>query len=237
MRRLLIFLKYPTPGEVKTRLAATLGNESAAEIYRACTEMTLERLNGFRQDAWLYVDPPAALERTRGWVGEGWLLRPQHGATLGERLAKATGDAFASGAQHVVAIGTDSPWLTVQDMQDAYAALEQHDLGLGPAEDGGYYLIGLARPVPELFDRINWGTSSVYAETVAKAHTLGLRLRCLRLGYDIDRLEDLHRFLTEANNGDVSIFPSELLQKIETSPFFNRGNLSLKSAKSFLKGG
>ena len=203
MRRLLIFLKYPTPGQVKTRLAATLGNESAAKIYRACTEMTLERLNGFRQDAWLYVDPPAALERTRGWVGEGWLLRPQHGATLGERLARATGEAFASGAQHVVAIGTDSPWLNAHDIEEAFAALERADVVVGPTEDGGYYLIGLSRSIPALFEGIAWSSPSVYAQTLAQARTLDLRVHTLRLGYDVDRPEDLERLIKARGGNDA----------------------------------
>ena len=197
-KRLLIFLKYPTPGQVKTRLAASVGTEAATNIYRACTELTLERLAQFRKDTIVCVHPPEAVDRTRQWLGAGWLLRSQHGTTLGERLAHAMGEAFASGAARVAAIGTDSPWLEARDLDAAFAALDGADVVIGPAQDGGYYLIGLSREAPELFDGVAWGSSAVYAQTLAKARTLGLQVTILRPGYDVDQLDDVRRFLSEA---------------------------------------
>jgi len=199
MRRLLVFLKYPIPGEVKTRLADAIGDEAACRVYRACVELTLARLGAWRAEATLCVDPPDALERTRAWVGQGvgWALRPQSGGTLGERLAEATAHAFAQGAQRVVVVGTDSPWLTARDVDTACEALAHAELVLGPAEDGGYYLIGLSRPTPALFEGIAWSTAAVYQETIAKARALGWRVRVLPLGYDVDRLEDVQRFVAD----------------------------------------
>ena len=197
MHRLLIFLKYPTPGQVKTRLASAVGDQAACEVSRACTELTLERLRAWRHEATLCVDPPEALERTRAWLGTAWSLRPQRGGTLGERLAEATAQAFAEGVQRVVVIGTDSPWLTECDVDAAVDALRRAELVLGPTEDGGYYLIGLSCPSPALFEGIAWGTATVYQETMAKARALGLRVETLPLGYDVDRLEDIHRFVAD----------------------------------------
>ena len=197
MRRLIIFLKDPTPGRVKTRLAATVGDDAACELYRACVELTLERLAPFRDATVICVDPPEALGRVREWLGAGWSLRPQRGATLGDRLADATAEAFAQGAERVVVIGTDSPWISGVEIEEAFAALARAELVIGPAQDGGYYLIGLSRAAPAVFDGIAWGTSSVYAQTLTNAATLGLRVHPLRLGYDIDRVEDLERFLAE----------------------------------------
>ena len=196
MRRLLIFLKYPTPGLVKTRLAASIGERAASDVASACAELTLARLARFREAAILYLDPPEALAPTRAWLGPDWRLRPQHGPTLGERLAAAFAEAFDEGAHRVIAIGTDSPWLEPHEIETAFNVLEQAELTVGPTEDGGYYLLGLSQPQPRLFEGILWGTTSVYADTLAQAARLGLRVQTLRLGYDLDRVDDLDRFIT-----------------------------------------
>lgn len=198
MRRLLVFLKYPAPGKVKTRLAAALGDQAASDVYRVCAEVTLERLRRFQPETALYVDPPEALERTRDWLGQGWSLRSQQGRTLGERLARATGEVFAEGARPVVVIGTDSPWLGERDIEQAFEALRHAEVVIGPAQDGGYYLIGLARPTPALFEGVAWGTPQVGATTLAQARLLGLAVHLLGTGYDVDRLEDLERFAADA---------------------------------------
>jgi len=197
MRRLLIFVKYPTPGQVKTRLAASVGDDAASGIARLCAELTLERLASWRRETVLCVHPPDTLARARAWLGSEWSLQPQEGATLGERLAQAVGHAFAQGATRVVAIGTDSPWLEPHDVETAFDVLERVPVTIGPTEDGGYYLIGLSQPVPYLFEGIPWSTAAVYQETITKARALGLRVHALPLGYDVDRLEDVSRFVAD----------------------------------------
>ncbi len=196
-RRVLIFLKQPSPGQVKTRLAASLGPEAAAGIYRACAQLTLERLRPLQAEAVLCVDPPEGIDAVARWVGPGWRLEAQRGRTLGDRLAHATRSAFAEGARRVIVIGTDSPWLAARDIEMAFDALASSEVVLGPAEDGGYYLIGLSRDVPALFDAIAWSSSAVYDQTLAKATALGLSCSALKAGYDVDRLEDLQRFIAE----------------------------------------
>lgn len=197
MRRLLIFLKAPASGQVKTRLAQAVGDAAAAAIYRACAELTLQRLSAFQYDAIIYVDPPKALETVRAWVGRQWTLLPQQGATLGDRLADATQQTFHLGAKHVVVVGTDSPWLRPTDIETAFAALETADVTLGPTEDGGYYLIGLSRHLPALFAQIPWSSSRVFRVTQTNAKTLGLRLSILPAGYDVDYVDDVRRFVEE----------------------------------------
>ena len=193
MRRLCVFLKYPTPGLVKTRLAVALGSDAASEVSRLLTEVTLERLEAFRQDTVLCVDPTSALARTRALLGREWFFRPQHGSTLGERLAEVTAHAFAGKARRVVVVGTDSPWLRPGTIEAAFDALERAEMVIGPARDGGYYLIGLSRCAPALFEAMAWSTPLVYADTVMKARKLGLRFEVLQEGYDVDHLEDLQR--------------------------------------------
>ncbi len=197
MRQLLIFLKYPTPGLVKTRLAISLGAEAAAEIARVCTELTLSRLQTFQCDATLYVDPPQQHAQLREWLGPTWRMQPQAGVTLGDRLRDATDRAFAQGAKRVVVIGTDSPWLQPVDIEKAWAALSSTDVVIGPAADGGYYLIGLSQPAPCIFSDVAWSSSAVYVQTQQNTQALRLTLKVLPLGYDIDRMEDVMRFIED----------------------------------------
>ena len=197
MRRLLIFLKYPTPGQVKTRLAAQLGDEAAAGIYRASVELTLHRLGALEADAVVCVDPPEALARTHEWLGSGWTLRPQQGATLGERLSDATRAVFADGATRLVIVGTDSPWLRVQDVELAFGHLDRTDVVLGPSQDGGYYLIGLSQCTIGLFEDIAWSSPLVFDQTRARVAELGLHAQVFPQGYDLDRVEDVQRFVAE----------------------------------------
>ena len=196
-RRLLIFLKEPQAGQVKTRLAAAVGEERAGLLYRVCVELTLDRLQAFRADSVLCVEPPEALGRMREWLGQRWSFRAQRGSTLGERLAEATTHAFEQGAQRVVVVGTDAPWVTAEDIAGAFQALDRADVVLGPTRDGGYYLLGLSRALPELFEGVAWSTPSVYAQTRTKAQASGLRVEALRPGYDLDELEDVRRFVQE----------------------------------------
>ena len=205
MRQLLIFLKEPEPGKVKTRLVPSLGERRACEVYRACVELTLDRLAAWRDEAIVCVDPPDALGRVRGWLGSSWSVWPQEGADLGERLAAATGRAFKESAHRVVVIGTDSPWLQRDDIDAAFGALADADMVLGPAEDGGYYLIGLSRSLPELFEGIEWSTASVCEQTTARARALHLVTRMLRLGYDVDLVEDVARFVAEEGGRSASV--------------------------------
>ena len=196
-RRLLIFLKYPAAGTVKTRLAAALGEHAAAALYRLCAELTLERLRPLLEEATLYLDPPDALDRASAWLGPAWMVRPQRGRTLGERLIHATGEAFAAGARRVVVIGTDSPWLRPAQIDAAFGALDEAQLVVGPTDDGGYYAIGLSQPAPALFEQVAWSSSRVFAQTLERASALGLCVRVLDRGYDLDYAGDVERFLEE----------------------------------------
>lgn len=235
MRRLLIFVKEPIPGQVKTRLAAevglrlrrsalpsatparlaspneaagvpaSVGADAACRVYRRCVERTLERLSGLRDEITLCLEPADATARIRTWLGPAWALRPQYGATLGERLAEATGSAFAEGGRRILVIGTDSPWLDQAVVEQAFSRLAHADLVLGPATDGGYYLTGLGRPAPGLFHGIAWSSSRVLAQTLAHARALGLTVSLLPEGYDIDRLTDLQRWMREDPHHGITI--------------------------------
>jgi hypothetical protein len=191
-RALAVFVKLPRPGLVKTRLLPVLGQELAADLYRALAERVLAATTPRRGDyeRLVFFDPPDAGEAMRSWLPAG-RLRRQEGADLGARMRAAFDRVFARGARQAVLIGSDEPRLSRADVLLALGALERHDLVLGPALDGGYYLVGLRRSVPALFDGIDWSSGRVLEDTRARAEAEGLAVTLLEPRRDIDTAEDL----------------------------------------------
>ena len=148
-RTLVVFVKHPTPGAVKTRLVPALGAETAAALYRALVEHVLAGTSPARgeYERLVFYAPREATQAMRRWL-VGVQLRHQAGEGLGERLTDAVARAFRRGAGRVAVIGSDAPSLTRADVTAAFAALDAADVVLGPAEDGGYYLVALRAPQP-----------------------------------------------------------------------------------------
>lgn len=207
--RLIVFARYPSPGQVKTRLIPALGAEGAARLHEEMVFRTLAcaqraaHANDARVTACFTGAGARAMRR---WLGDGLEYRVQRGTTLGERMDRALTETLAA-ADLAVLIGTDCPGLTPALLGDALAALRGRDLVLGPASDGGYYLVGLRRPCPALFDGIAWGTDAVRSQTLAAAARLGLTVHQLPRLDDIDRPEDLPAWdrLRPAGEDDLSI--------------------------------
>lgn len=191
--RLIVFVKAPRPGLVKTRIAESLGAEAAAAIYRRLAECVLANLAGLREVE-LRFAPDDALPEIAPWLSRGWRANPQGGGDLGVRLERAFADAFAAGARRVVVIGSDCPEVRTADIRDAWQALAGADVALGPAQDGGYWLIGLAQPQPRLFTDLPWSTADVFRQTVERARALGLRVARLRQLADVDTAADWQAF-------------------------------------------
>lgn len=138
---------------------------------------------------------PADAEHEMGpWVRSGWSAAAQSEGDLGQRLVGAFAQAFCGGARRVVIIGSDCPYLDAEDIREAWAQLKTCDLVLGPAEDGGYWLVGLRQNQPGLFKDITWSSASVFGETMARAKVLGLKSFLLRTLSDVDTREDWERF-------------------------------------------
>lgn len=189
---LAVFLKAPRPGAVKTRLVPALGPEAAAGLYRAIAEAVVEQTRPLagEYERLLCFTPPEARAEMEAWF-PGEALLEQGGGNLGARMARAFDEIFRRGADRVALVGSDVPGLARADVVSALASLEEHDLALGPARDGGYYLIALGRPRPELFRGIAWGTPSVFAATMERAAALGLTVRVLDERRDVDTLDDV----------------------------------------------
>lgn len=192
---MIIFVKAPRPGLVKTRLAATLGPAAACEAYCLLVETLLRGLSSLEEVELRFAPDEAAGEILR-WRRNSWRMAPQGAGGLGQRLERAFREAFDRGAGRVAVIGSDCPAVTQADVASARSALTAHDVVLGPANDGGYWLIGLRKPHPELFRGIAWSTNRVLAETLDCCAAAGLQVELLRSLADVDTEADWHGFCT-----------------------------------------
>ncbi|MEE8450918.1 MAG: TIGR04283 family arsenosugar biosynthesis glycosyltransferase [Thermoguttaceae bacterium] len=193
-RLLIVFTRFPEPGKTKTRLIPAVGAEQAAAIQREMTQHTFDWATELDREDRTTVESHfegGDRQRMRTCFGHDLAYRPQHEGDLGRRLEGAFHDAFDAGAGRVVIVGTDCPGLDAALVRTAFKRLEQDDVVLGPAEDGGYYLIGLSREAPALFARIPWGTDRVLRQTLDAVEASGLSSSLLKPLADVDRPEDL----------------------------------------------
>jgi len=185
----MVFVKAPRPGEVKTRVAQTTGAERACDVYRQLVATLLKSLSPLREVELRFAPDDAAAE-IEPWLRPGWVAVPQGDGDLGARLERAFADAFAAGAERVVVIGSDCPEVKTSDVRTAWRELQTHDVVVGPAMDGGYWLIGLRAPQPELFRGMPWSSELVLGRTLERARARGLKIQLLRILSDIDTEAD-----------------------------------------------
>ena len=187
-----VFVKHPRPGAVKSRLAARIGPDRAAAVYRAIADEEIRR-TAPRRDEYerlFFFAPPESRQDLEEWL-PGQVLVPQVDGDLGTRMKSALAHAFGQGARRAALIGTDVPSLDREDVLGAFESLDEHDVVVGPATDGGYYLLATKRPEPELFRDVPWSTPQVLAATLDRAARLGRSVRVLRTLGDVDTPEDL----------------------------------------------
>lgn len=192
---LLLFTRYPRPGEAKTRLIPALGVDGAAFVQRQMTEQVVATARQFSAmpGRRLEICSTGADFRAMGlWLGFDLKYFDQREGDLGQRLLRLIDDSFARGAASVIVIGSDCPALSVDYLEEAATVLESRaDLVLGPARDGGYYLIGMRKVVPSIFEDIPWGSEGVLVATLKAARKLDWQSELLLPLADIDRPEDL----------------------------------------------
>ncbi|MCC6140127.1 MAG: TIGR04282 family arsenosugar biosynthesis glycosyltransferase [Nitrospira sp.] len=206
---LVIFAKAPIAGQVKTRLCPPLTHDEAATLHGSFVLDMLERTKAGAAKLKLPIDRYLACAPSSTLVffqimeeRQSVKLIDQVGDDLGARMQQAFAALFEKGYQRVFIVGTDIPSLPLDHYQQALALLNTHDVVLGPAMDGGYYLIGLKQPRPELFANIAWSTDRVLAATQEKAASLGLTTALLSPWRDVDTIDDL-RALIEASAADA----------------------------------
>jgi len=198
---LIIFVKFPAPGKVKTRLAAAVGAELAAQLYREFIRRTFNLARQIAVAARFVTFTPAEKEQElRALFPGDWHWFAQiDSPDLGVRIHRAVHHVQQQGYSHVLTIGTDSPSLPPEYLKQAAKKLLTHDLVLGPATDGGYYLIGLKSAPKELFTQIDWSTEHVLQQTREHAERLRMSVYQLPVWYDIDDLAALQRFCDESH--------------------------------------
>ena len=234
-QRAIVFTRYPQPGKTKTRLIPALGAGGAAELQRQMTEHTLARLVPLRQKETVSVEvrfTGGSRRQMQRWLGRDLSYFNQGSGDLGARLARAFKRAFDGGIQGAIAVGIDCPGIETATIERAFAALQERDIVLGPAADGGYYLIGLRRFVPQLFADIDWGTDRTLAQTVRIAESLDLSVAYLQTHDDIDRPDDLHLWDKVLETRDRTQKISAIVPVLNEAPRLQRTLAQLQTAQN-----
>jgi rSAM/selenodomain-associated transferase 1 len=186
---LVIFVRNPISGQVKTRLAKDIGDERALEIYQQLLQHTLEITRSLRFRKFIYyADEVSDYDL---WSVPGYTKRKQNGNDLGERMLNSFKELFDQGFTQIIIIGSDCLQLKMETLEEALALLESNNAVIGPARDGGYYLLGLTKFYPELFINKPWSTDKVFAKTIEDFIDLGISYAFLEELSDIDTVADL----------------------------------------------
>jgi hypothetical protein len=186
---LIIFIKNPELGKVKTRLAKSIGNQKALEVYEILQEKTREVSLGVNAQRFLFYSEEVNLKD--GWLDTNFIKRLQDNGGLGDRMEMAFRTVFENGAQKAIIIGSDCYDITPELIELAYQKLDDSDTVIGPANDGGYYLIGMKKNQPDLFQDMTWSTETVFQNTIDKITKLNRTFKALPTLIDIDTEEDL----------------------------------------------
>lgn len=198
-RRVIVFLKAGRPGLVKTRLAAETDPAAAVAIHQVLVARTLAAVRSVPEVELRFAPADAEADvRALAGVAAHWLLSPQADGTLGDRLESAADAALAGGVEQVLMVGSDCPELRAEDLAAGFAALSTHPMVVGPASDGGYWLIGFraeARPLKRWFEGIEWSTATVLSETLRRGAAHGVAVARLRELRDVDTLDDWRAWL------------------------------------------
>jgi rSAM/selenodomain-associated transferase 1 len=208
---ILLFLRAPEKGRVKTRLAASLGDDAALALYRLFVEDILAMLSQTGFPVMLHCHPENRLNDIASWLEPNLPPRPPSGEERGNKMANAFMDAFSEGFEQVVLLGSDIPDLPARIIHDAFSALDREGAAIGPAADGGYYLVAFRNSafLPEAFENISWSTEKVLDQTLAAFEKNDTPVRLLENWRDIDTIEDLEA-LSARHPADISAAPGTL---------------------------
>ncbi|HUI44655.1 MAG TPA: TIGR04282 family arsenosugar biosynthesis glycosyltransferase [Nitrospirota bacterium] len=204
-RCVILFVKLPEKGKVKSRLATSLDGDVVLRLYECMVLDAIDMLNGGHYSFRICFDPPEASDRIRQWLGDAYSYVPQLGDDLGEKMEKAFSRVFSDEVREAVLIGSDVPGVTAAIIDEAFEALAAHDSVIGPASDGGYYLIGFRKGAlcPDVFHHMTWSTASVFEETVRRLRRALCSVHVLPERTDVDKKEDLLTLLGQQHDGNA----------------------------------
>lgn len=219
MGSIVMFAKAPDPGKVKTRLTSHMSDIDAASFHEAFVLDTLDILATFNNTEIYLACYPDNKHRFFKEIEDDFDIKSftQRGGDLGERIENAFLYLKGEGHKEIVVLGSDSPTLPVEILNEAFQRLKKNKLVIGPSLDGGYYLIGISGNVPELFSGIDWGTDKVFDETVKKAKESGLDFSVLPFWYDIDTIKELSfmQIHLDSMNEDRCIRTRNMIEKLK----------------------
>ena len=212
-----VFAKYWEPGKVKTRLAQSIGNQLAAQVYRQFIDELAKGLEGSGDQRCFCISPPGRESDFEDSLPAGWQVCLQAEGDLGQRMAEFFRSSFESAATQVILIGSDSPWINPAIIEQAQQILVEHQVVLGPCFDGGYYLIGMSEYLPQIFESVDWSTEHVLRQTIEQLDSHGYSFGQLDFGNDIDDLADLKEFVDEfsiSENVSLSQSGTDLMKSV-----------------------
>ncbi len=193
---IFLMMKYPKAGAVKSRLAQSIGEEAAAHLYRVFIQDTLALIRSVDTPYYIAVYPPDSIQEFGKLLGGTYRFMPQRGAHLGERLHNGFVDMFAKGYDQVIALASDSPDLPSKILKTALSSLKDQEVVIGPALDGGYYLLGFSQKgfISNAFENIPWSTEKVFRETLLRIKSVTNQIHVLPKWTDIDTMSELRFF-------------------------------------------
>ena len=203
---ILVFVKFPETGKVKARLSKDLDEDAVCSLYKI---FVLDLLDTLKKGSYTFrvcFYPPEAEEKVADWLGRDLFYMPQAGKDLGERMKNAFIHVFSQGYSEVLLIGSDIPDLAGPVIDEAFDELKNSEAVVGPAFDGGYYLIGFRKDtfLSEIFQGIHWGTDTVFARTMEIFNRNNYRIHVLTKWRDVDRIEDLKALFDRKSNTEFS---------------------------------
>lgn len=201
-----MFIKYPEKGRVKSRLILEGYDGLAADLYHCFIDDLLERVSTGNYKFLIAYDPPGKEKEFIKTFGEDFFYVPQQGENLGIRMFQAFAGCFNNGFQYAVIIGSDCPDIPQSIIEEAFRSLNEHDAVIGPACDGGYYLIGFTGNSirKRFFENIEWSTDNVFRETMQRFHECGVKVHVLPVRRDIDKADDIYVLIEESKYSDFA---------------------------------
>jgi len=217
---IIVFTRFPVKGKVKTRLAKNMGNKFAVSFYRVCAEHTFKELVKVKEtgsELFLFCSEENEIEQVMKWGGTNFNYYFQQGNDLGLKMYNAFNTVFKKGYKKVIIIGTDAPDVSMNIVQSAISVLDNYSVVIGPANDGGYYLLGFKSKLIDLFTGIKWSTDSVFDNTIEKLNRSKINYFMLNELTDIDTLEDLQNWLKHYK-GDAA-HPIKVFLELDSKQF------------------
>jgi len=213
----ILFAKLPEKGKVKTRFAGTLGDDFAYEFYKICAEHAFDVCRNVGSEGistYFFYDEIKNEENIKKWAGKRFKLFHQQGKDLGERMMNAFKTVFDEGINRAVLIGSDIPDISSLIIKQAIESLDNNSLVIGPAKDGGYYLVGMKRLHEFIFNKINWGTENVFTSTIEKIKLNNLSVFLTGELFDIDTEEKLREWMNQNAPESDNIIRSFVIDKL-----------------------